>query len=125
MGKTSKIVKIKSIAKYNGHNFKANKSVDLNFLFNYDELVNYIQLVQLLNENTDIIVKIEDKKPIKLGSFMINQISIDHDGQAKIRFNSLLDYVEADSINELVGETFQIILKAAVEDAEEDDEDEE
>lgn len=119
----AKIVKIKSLAKYNGHNVKASKSVDFNLLFSYEELPNYIQLIQLLNENVEITAKVEDEAPQKIGTFMINSINVDHDGVGKIRFNSLLDHVEADIINDLVGETFKVIFKASVED-EETDEDE-
>lgn len=120
-----KIVKIKGIAKYNGHNIKANSSVDLNLLFNYDELPNYIQLIQLLNENVDISVKVEAEDPRRLGSFMINSINIDHDGQGKVRFNSLLDHVEAGSINDIVGKVFKVNMKAMIETEDEESEDEE
>lgn len=119
--KQDKIIKFKAIAKYNGHSIKNNKSVDLNLLFNYDEMVNYIQLIQMLNENIDIAVKIGDSKPTKIGMFMIRDIKIDHDGQGIVKFNSLLDHVEPDEINTLVGETFTVMFKAIVEEESEDE----
>lgn len=118
----AKVIKVKAVAKYNGHNIKSSKSIDLNLLFDYDELPQYIQLVQLLNENVEIITKVGDNAPQKIGTFMLNQIAIDHDGQGKIRFNSLLDAVNADEINNLVGETFNAMFKASIEDEETKDE---
>ena len=120
---SEKIVKIKTLGKYNGHNITNNKAVNLTLIFAYDELPNYIQLIQLLNENVDIAAKIGDDKAMRLGSFMIKEIKVDHDGQGIIKFNSLMDAVEADSLNHLVGETFQVMFKAEVE-LEEDEEDE-
>ena len=46
---------------------------------------------------------------------MIRDIRVDHDGQGIIKFNSLMDHVEADAINGLVGETFKAIFKANIE----------
>lgn len=116
----SQVVKVKAIAKYNGHSIKNNKSVDLSLVFGYDEMSNYIQLIQMLNENIDIKVKIGDSKPIGIGMFMIRDIKIDHDGQGVIKFNSLLDHVEPDEINTLVGETFTVLFKATIEGESED-----
>lgn len=122
-----KVIKIKAIGDYAGHSIKTNKAVDLTIKFPYDEMVNYIKLIQLLNENVDVAVKIGDNKPAKIGSFMIKSIGIDHDGQGTIKFNSQLDYIEANTINTLVGERFTVLFKAEVdvESEEENEEDEE
>ena len=114
-GKQKEVV-IKSICSYNGHNIKPNSSVDISFKFKYDELVNYIRLVQLLNENINIVVKIGDEKPKKLGIFRLKEIKIDDDGEAVIKFNSSLDYVEADNLNGLVNEILKVAFKASIED---------
>jgi hypothetical protein len=109
------IIKFKAIGDYNGHSVKTNKAVDLGFKFPYDEMTNYIKLIQLLNENVEIAVKMGDEKPMKLGTFMIKNIGIDHDGQGTVKFNSQLDFVEADALNKLVGERFNIMFKAVID----------
>jgi len=116
-------VDIKTVCKYNGHSIKANEAVDLSLKFGYDQLVNYIQLVQLLNENINIISKIGDSKPIKLGIYTLKEVKIDNDGEAVIKFNSTLSYVEADNLNKLAGEMLKVRFKADVE-IENDGEDE-
>lgn len=108
-------VKIKSLCKYNGHSVKANKSVDISFKFMYSELTNYIKLIQLLNENIEISIKIEDEKAQKLGTFMIRGIGIDHDGEGNIKFNSQLDFIEPNVINEIAGKTLQILFVANID----------
>jgi hypothetical protein len=116
------IVKVKGLCKYNGHSIKNNRAVDLSLVFAYDELPNYIKLVQLLNEHIDVSVKIGDQEVEKIGNFMIRAINIDHDGQGVIKLNSQMDHVEADLINNLVSETFKILFVADVEDIEDDEE---
>lgn len=117
-----KIVKLKTVGAYNGHNIKANKAIDLSLKMKYSELTNYIQLVQLLNENVTIIAKVGEGKAQKLGTFMIKEIKIDHDGEGIVKFNSTLDYVEADNLNGLAGEILKLMFQAEIE-LEEKDED--
>ena len=108
-------IKIKAIGKYNGHDVKANKSVNISFKLGYDQLVNTIKLTQLLNENITIITRIGKESPIKLGMFMLRDIKIDHDGESMIKLNSQMDYVEADNLNKLLEETLQIMFVAEIE----------
>ena len=121
----TKVVKFSAIGKYKGHNIRDNKAIDLTMVFMYSELPDYIRLIQLLNENVFIGVKLGDAKPFKLGSFMIKSLNIDHDGQGTIKFNSMLDYVEADNINTIVGEEqIKVLFKAEIESEDEEEEDE-
>lgn len=112
----AKKVEIKAVGKYNGHNIKPNKSVDIAFKFDYSEMVNYIQLLQLLNENVMIGLKTgNDAKPVKMGMFMIKEVRVDNDGEGLIKFNSSLDYIEPESFNGIAGEILQIFFRASVE----------
>ena len=116
-------VKTKAVASYNGHSIKTNKNVDLAFKFRYDELTNYIQLIQYLNEDVDIVAKVEDGPAKKLGIFRVKEIKIDNDGEGVVKFNSMLDYVNADEINSLVGsDLVKVMFTAEIEEAEDDDE---
>lgn len=116
-----KELKIRSIAKYNGHSLKNNKSVDLSLKFAYEELPNYIKLIQFLNENTTISVKRPDVASQKLGTFMVYEIKIDRDGEGIIKFNSMLDYVNADEITTIVGnDLFKVQFEATSEEVESD-----
>ena len=116
-------VKIKTVASYGGHNVNQAGSVSLKLVFSYDTITKYIQAIQMLNENVNLLAVINGEK-IKLGSFMINSINIDHDGAGKIKFNSQLDYVEIDSISKLINsDLFKIMLQAEI-DVEENEEEE-
>lgn len=124
-------IKLKTEGQYVNHGVKANKAIDVVFKMPYAELTNYIKSIQLLNENVTVAAKIgSDKKILKLGVFMIQSINIDRDGEGKIKFNSQLDHVDADAINELASrndEPLTVLLKADIdvedaEDAEDDDE---
>ena len=119
-------VKIKTVASYGGHNVNQAGAVSLKLVFSYDTITKYIQAIQMLNENVNLLAVINGEK-IKLGSFMINSINIDHDGAGKIKFNSQLDYVEIDNISKLINsDLFKIMLQAEsdVEEVEENEEEE-
>lgn len=128
------IVKLKFEGKYATHSVKANKSVDMTFKLPYTELKNYIGSIQMLNENVTVAGKIgSDKKPMVFGTFMVHNIAVDRDGQGTLKLNSQLDFVDANSINDLAvrnDEPLIILLKAEIDveddsDEDPDDEDEE
>lgn len=116
----TKKVKIEEFVSYNGHNVKANGTVTLNFKAMYSELVKTINVLQLLNN--DVRVSIKDTR---LGSFRVKDVVVDGDGESKIKFDSMTDFVEMDEINKLVsaeGE-FKISMEADIE-LEDDEENE-
>lgn len=121
-------VKVKTEARYSTHSVKQNKAVDITFKMPYHELTKYIQTIQMLNENVTTAIKVgTDKKPIKLGTFMVHNLGIDRDGQGTLKLNSQLDFVDANAINEVAARNDEpciLLLKADIEleDAEEDPE---
>lgn len=118
-------VKIKAIAEYNGHSVRTNKNVDISFKFSYDEITNYIRLIQCLNNDVTIFVKVGDGKADNVGVFRIKDIHVDHDGEGRARFNSMTDYVNTEIINSLVGtEKIQVLFTASIDTEEEASEDE-
>lgn len=94
-------INVKEVVKYDGHNVSANGSVNFNLKADYSELVNTIQVMQMLNNDVTIKAKLPDRKPFKLGVFRIKQIVIDGDGESKLKFNGLNDYIEMDNLNQL------------------------
>lgn len=113
----AKKVTTNAVASYNGHGVKTNKNVDLAFKFAYSELTNYIQLIQFLNEDVTIFAKVGDDKPMNLGTFRIKEIKVDNDGEGTVKFNSMLDFVNADFINSLVGtDLVKVKFTAMIED---------
>lgn len=118
------IIKVKQVVKYDGHSLSSNGSVNFKLRASYSELVNSIKLMQMLNNDVTIKVKIPGSKVMKLGIFRIKQIVIDGDGESKITFNGLNDFIEMDNLNLLPlknsEETneFQVLYESNVEDEE-------
>lgn len=117
--------KVKEIVEYAGHTLSANGNVNFTLKASYSELTNTIQLMQMLNNDVDIKARLPGGKPMKLGSFRIKQITIDGDGESKIKLNSLNDYVEMDNLNMLPNngadvKEFTILLEAEIEIEEEE-----
>ena len=116
-------VKVKEVVKYNGHNVRANGSVDISFKAMYGEITNSISVLQMLNNDVTIAAKLAGQKPKKLGMFRVKNVSFDDDGESVLKFNSITDNVEMDNINEFVTmEEFQILLNSEVEEEEEGEE---
>ena len=109
-------IKTKVVGEYNGHSIKQNKNIDVSFKCKYDQLAEYIQLIQYLNVDTKIVVKLPDEEPFTIGTFRVKSVNVDHDGEGKVQFNSMTDFVELDGINRLVGtELIKILFTADVE----------
>ena len=112
-------LKTKQIVSYNGHSLSANGSVNFNLNAQYSQLTESIQLMQMLNNDVNIKAKVSGKV-LKLGVFRIKQITIDGDGESKIKFNGLNDYVEMDNLNILPLQSdevkeFQVLYEADAE----------
>lgn len=124
------VIQIKTEGRYHNHGVKQNKNIDIQFKLPYAELTNYIQSIQMLNENVTLGGRIgADKKVNTLGSFMIHSVKIDGDGEGTIKFNSQLDFANLEVINELAirnDEPFELFLKAEIdtEDLQNDEESE-
>lgn len=120
-------IKIKQVVKYNGHSLSANGSVNLDLKAAYDELGSTIQVFQLLNNDVKIKARIAGAKPMNLGMFRLKQITIDGDGESKIRFNGLNDYIEMDNLNLLPlnsddAQKFIVMYEAEIEEEGENEE---
>lgn len=118
------ISKVKAVVVNGGYNVSANGSVNVKFIAGYSELVNTIKLQQMLNNDVTIKARIPSPngKPqvLKLGVFRIKNTMIDGDGESKIQFNGLADYVEMDNLNVLPlasneVKEFSILMEAELE----------
>ena len=122
----SKKVAITEFVSYSGHNVSANGIVNLTLAAKYGELTNTIQAMQLLNEDIKMKAKLGADKPMLLGTFRIKNITVDGDGESKIKFASDRDAVELDNINALPfsnedNSDFMIRMEATIEDVEEEE----
>lgn len=123
-------IKVMGVALYDGHSVRKQGAVDLKFVMDYSELPNTIKLLQLLNNDIKIQVKMLDKKkPSNLGIWRLDSIHTGSDGVSKVKFNSQEDFVEMNELNEFTKmELFKVKFEADVEiedTMEVDDDDEE
>lgn len=129
------ILKVKQVVTNAGYRVTANGSVSISFAAKYSELTNTIKLQQLLNNDVEIKAKVPTGtgKPqvLNLGNFRVKRTTIDDDGESKMEFNGITDYIEMDNLNKLPLNSddvkeFTILVTAEIEsedgedDAEED-----
>ena len=116
--------KVKGMYAYRGHNVSANGSVNLTLSGKYSQLTSSVQLLQMLNNDVIIQIKMGAEKSFKIGSFRIKNVAFDGDGESILKFNSLNDFVDIDKMNDLITkDEFAVMFTANIE--EEDDESEE
>ena len=118
-------VRAQFVSEYGGHNCKSSGAFEITLCTEYGELTNVIQTLQMLSNDVRIGAKLPGQAQMKLGTFRIKKVTIDGDGTAKVLFNSEVDSVEINNINNLVTkERFQVRLVADVEleDGESEDE---
>ena len=109
-------ISIKEVVSYKGHSVRANGNVDISFTAMYGEITNSIKVLQLLNNDVAIIAKLAGDKPVKIGSFSVKNVLFDGDGESTLKFTSMVDFVEMDSLNKIISqENFQIKMEANVE----------
>lgn len=125
------ILKVKQDVTNAGYRVGANGSVSISFAAKYSELTNTIKLQQLLNNDVEIKAKVPTGtgKPqvLNLGNFRVKRTTIDDDGESKVEFNGITDYIEMDNLNKLPLNSddlkeFTILVTADIEseDGEED-----
>lgn len=125
------ILKVKQVVTNAGYRVGANGSVSISFAAKYSELTNTIKLQQLLNNDVEIKAKVPTGtgKPqvLNLGNFRVKRTTIDADGESKVEFNGITDYIEMDNLNKLPLNSddlkeFTILVTADIEseDGEED-----
>ena len=114
--------KVQEVVKYGGHSLSANGRVGLTLNASYSELPDTIQMSQMLNEDVVIKAKLPGKKAMVLGSFRVGKIEVFDDGESRIKFSGVSDYVEMDNLNSLplrdedVSE-FKVLMEADIEGA--------
>lgn len=118
-------IKIKEVVRYAGHNLSANGTVNLTVKAMYSELTNTVKAMQALNNDVTIKAKIAGEKAKNLGIFRIKQIIIDGDGESKLKFNGISDYIEMDNLNALPlnddeVKDFIIMMSSEIESEEEE-----
>lgn len=119
-----KHVETKVVTKYAGHSVKANKSVDLALKCSYDQLTNYILLIQFLNVDVKMVAKLPGEKAFELGVFRVKEVKIDNDGEGTLKFNSMNDFVNTDNFNKLIGsDLINVRFSADIEIEESNEED--
>ena len=122
----AKHVKVKVIAKYHGHNISANGTVNLTLKTQYGELTKTIQVLQMLNNDVSIKVRLAGLQAFALGSFRVKNVNFDHDGESTIRLSGIKDFVEIENLSKLPlnddeVKEFETMFDAEIEEEEEND----
>ena len=126
-----KKINIRQVVTYQSHNRRANGAVTLNLNAEYSELTHTIELQQFLNLDVEISAKPAGEKQFALGMFRLKKSTIMDDGESKLQFEGLSDFVEVDNLNNLPLKSddvpqfvvfYSALLDSDSDDAEEDKE---
>lgn len=96
------LIKVKTVVSYGGHSMSPNGSVNLTFKAGYSELTNSIKMMQMLNCDVTVRVKLpDDGMKYRLGMFRIKDINVHGDGSSVIKLNGISDFIEMDNLNNM------------------------
>lgn len=98
---SEKQIRIRQVVTYQSHNRRNNGAVTLNLNAEYSELTHTIELQQLLSNDIRITAKVVGEREYPLGMFRIKKSTIMDDGESKLQFEGLSDFVEVDNLNNL------------------------
>ena len=122
-------ISIRQVVTYHSHNRRNNGAVTLNLNSEYGELVHTIELQQLLSLDIRITAKVVGQREFGLGMFRLKKSTILDDGESKLQFEGLSDFVEVDNLNNLPLKSDDapqfVVVYNAVAESEEDEETEE
>lgn len=119
-----KDIKVKLECTFAGYSTKKNGDVDVRFKAPYSELVNAVSLVRMIDKNIGVACKVNGGKPVSLGTFYLNKLTIDRDGESTISFNTELNSAEINNFIELLApeSIIHVLSKATIDDEEEENE---
>lgn len=89
---------IQIVSVLDGLNTKSNGQQTIKFKMAYTEIANYSKLLLLLGRPIRSMMINEDGEKIKIGQTMIDKISIDRDGEAKLSLLGTIEEIEMDRI---------------------------
>ena len=117
-----KELKVKLECTFAGYSTKKNGDIDVKFKAPYSEIVNCISLVRMIDKNIGVACKVNGGKPVSLGTFYLNRLSIDRDGESTIIFNTELNSAEINNFVELLApeSIIFVMANAIVEESEEE-----
>ena len=93
----------KSFAIYSGHTIRKNFDIELKLLFVDTQMPNALQFVAGIGKQI-ILKAIINKEQLYLGTFNVNRISVDKNGNTSISFMSNSDYVNLVNVEKLMVE---------------------
>lgn len=113
-------LKVKLECTFAGYSTKKNGDIDVKFKAPYSEIVNCVSLVRMIDRNIGVSCKVNGGKPIALGTFYLNRLNIDRDGESLITFNTELNSAEINNFVELLApeSIIHVLCKAVIEEEE-------
>ena len=109
-------ISIKEFVSYKQHNVKKNGTVIVTLTAMYGEIQNSIKVLQLLNNDVKIKVKLNGEKPFDLGMFRVKDVKFDGDGESTLQFETITDFAELDNINKIITmDEFKILMESDIE----------
>lgn len=114
------------VGKFDGTSVTAKGVVDIKFKLPYDEILNYIKTLQMLNNNVIVTSQVVPNPELALGEFRIKSLNISGDGEAKFCLTTTTEFAEMDNVNKLssdLGANVVITLTALIESEDDESED--
>ena len=91
---------------------KSNGQQNMRLKFPYSEIANYSKLLMLLGTTAKAVIVNEDDEKIKLGTIMIDKLTIDKDGEAKLSIIGETSNIDMANICSIIEKVVVIKIKS-------------
>lgn len=91
---------------------KSNGQQNMRLKFPYSEIANYSKLLMLLGTTAKAVIVNDDDEKIKLGTIMIDKLTIDKDGEAKLSIIGETSNIDMANICSIIEKVVVIKIKS-------------
>lgn len=116
-------VKAIAIGTFDGMTVRKNKSIDLTFIFPFDQRAEALKTTLFVSQDIRVLAKVGKEKPIELGYFRFNNFNFNSHGESKVKLSAFLEYVNMENVNSIADNevllTIMFVSEIEVEDEEE------
>ena len=91
---------------------KSNGQQNMRLKFPYSEIANYSKLLMLLGTTVKAVIVNDDDEKIKLGNIMIDKLTIDKDGEAKLSIIGETSNIDMANICSIIEKVVVIKIKS-------------
>ncbi len=105
----------KAIGTFDGMSVKKDKSIDLIFIFPFDQRGEALKTTLFVSQDIRVLARVGKEKPVELGYFKFKNFNFNSHGESKLKLQAFLEYVNMDNVNSIANNDTLLNLRFEAE----------